>query len=63
VNKLGRHEIITFLNNDVDEVKTLLFTLSMSIILFLKNYTVQRRRSQYARTLTPMNTRTQTLPL
>jgi hypothetical protein len=25
-------------------------------------YTVQRRRSQHVRTLTPMNTRTQTLP-
>jgi hypothetical protein len=30
---------------------------------FFLNHTVQRRRSQHARTLTPMNTRTQTLPL
>jgi hypothetical protein len=30
---------------------------------FFKIYTVQRRRSQHARTFTPMNTRTQTLPL
>jgi hypothetical protein len=30
---------------------------------FFKNYTVQRRRSQHARTLTSKNTRTQTLPL
>jgi hypothetical protein len=32
-------------------------------MLFFLNYTVQRRRLQYARTLTPMNTRMQTLPL
>ena len=32
-------------------------------IYFFKNYTVQRTRPQHARTLTPMNTRTQTLPL
>jgi hypothetical protein len=31
-------------------------------VLFFLNYTVQRRRSQHARTLTSMNTRTQTLP-
>jgi hypothetical protein len=32
-------------------------------LFFYENDTVQRRRSQHARTLTPMNTRTQTLPL
>jgi hypothetical protein len=31
--------------------------------LFFENYTIQCRRSQHARTLTHMNTRTQTLPL
>jgi hypothetical protein len=30
---------------------------------FFSNYIVQRRRSQYARTLTPVHTRMQTLPL
>jgi hypothetical protein len=34
-----------------------------ALILFFENDTVQRRRSQHARTLTPMNTRRQTLPL
>jgi hypothetical protein len=33
------------------------------VYLFFLNYTVQRRCSQHARTLTPMNTRTETLPL
>jgi hypothetical protein len=32
-----------------------------TISTFFEIDTVQRRRSQYARTLTPMNTRTQTL--
>jgi hypothetical protein len=31
--------------------------------VFFWDYTVQRRRSQHARTLAPMNTCTQTLPL
>jgi hypothetical protein len=31
--------------------------------IFFDNYTVQRRRSQHTRTLTHMNTCTQTLPL
>jgi hypothetical protein len=30
---------------------------------FFLDYTVQRRRPQHARTLIPMNTRTQTIPL
>jgi hypothetical protein len=33
------------------------------IIFFFEIHAVQRRRSQHASTLTPMNTRTQTLPL
>jgi hypothetical protein len=35
-------------------------TVFMDIIFFI--HTVQRRCSQHTRTLTPMNTRTQTLP-
>jgi hypothetical protein len=36
---------------------------NQGIIIFFWDYTVQRRRPQHARTLTPMNTRTQTPPL
>ena len=38
----------------------LLFALCYFLSLFSFFYTVQRRRSQHARTLTPINTRTQT---
>jgi hypothetical protein len=37
--------------------------VKISLILFFENDTVQRRLSQHTRTLTPMNTCTQTLPL
>jgi hypothetical protein len=38
------------------------FELMFERSIFFENDTVQPRRSQHARTLTPMNTRTQTLP-
>jgi hypothetical protein len=38
------------------------FVMGTDIMYFFGIHTVQHRHSQYARTLTPMNTRTQTLP-
>jgi hypothetical protein len=47
----------------VVSVVPLFHQLLLLCSFFLKNYTVQRGRLQHARTLTPMNTRTQILPL
>lgn len=50
-------------NQRTPEIKSETPCLLCGFVSFFFYYTVQRSRSQHARMLTPMNTRTKTLPL